>query len=207
MPSMGNLIPFILLTGGMKTVPKAAFTSALITTSLQYIVNSARIARLEVLASRSRKRSTSMPNGGGLGTTQHTTSLKHDTTFTDSRLEEVQNIKDEEASQSGKESLPTRIMNFLTYVSPVRKVSDEEYLAILTRQREDVLRDLSPEPRVSKSRDGIWGNLTASFGSGEKKQSFKELRNQLEGVEKKMESLRVQVERRADIERERMVNS
>jgi hypothetical protein len=49
--------------------------------------------------------------------------------------------------------------------------------------------------------------LTASFGSGEKKQSFKELRNQLEGVEKKMESLRVQVERRADIERERMVNS
>ncbi len=96
-------------------------------------------------------------------------------------------------------------MDFLTYVSPVRKVSDEEYLSILTRQREDILSDLSPEPaKETPPRSSIWANLTASFG-GEKKQSFTDLESQLEGVEKKMESLKVQVERRADNERERVI--
>jgi hypothetical protein len=102
-------------------------------------------------------------------------------------------------------------MDLLTYVSPVRKISDEEYLTILERQRSELVGEMesrgtgipSATGTTQNSSTGIWANLTSGFGSEGKhpSSSFGEMASQLEEVERKMESLRVNVDRRADNQR------
>jgi hypothetical protein len=52
--------------------------------------------------------------------------------------------------------------------------------------------------------NSIWANLSSGFGSeGKHSSSFGEMASQLEEVERKMESLKVNIDRRADDERVR----
>jgi hypothetical protein len=90
--------------GGPRTIPASFITSALITTTLQYTLNTIRAARLSTLI-------TQQNNPAPPPTTEPLTK---------------------------GESFLARVQNTLGEWSPVRKLSDEEYLGILGRQREEV---------------------------------------------------------------------
>ncbi|TXT13509.1 hypothetical protein VHUM_00876 [Vanrija humicola] len=110
---------------GPKTLLPAAFTSALIATLLQFSVNSVRVARLEILAKRledAKAREAPVPVA---------------------EAEAFDNPLKEEGAQRGDAPITSRILGKLSSFLPVRKLTDEDYLATLERKRADVDKRLA----------------------------------------------------------------
>ncbi len=130
--------------------------------------------------------------------------------FTDSRSEEVAQMHKTEA-EGGRRTLPERIMQFLSKVSPVRKISDEEYLAILDKQKAELERSMAGfagQASGERQREGaaagadksntMWASLTSGFSPAEPKLDVGQVVGELEGIDRKMEALRIQIDKKAD---------
>lgn len=109
-----------ILPGGRRNIIPTFITSALITTSLQYGANNIQALRLEVLLSRAQR--------------------------TQQRELEASQPASETPSLSSAPSITDRAISWAKSVSPVRKISDEEYLSILAKQREELEEILSKPP-------------------------------------------------------------
>lgn len=120
------------IIGGRATFGKAAFTSALITSALQASANQLRVMRLSYLAKSQAKMSS-----------LDTAPSEHEPTATFDALKSSTPAPDPTSP-----SLPERMMSSFTKILPVRKLSNEEYLATLEKKRADVdkrLKEIAEE--------------------------------------------------------------
>ncbi|OWZ57632.1 hypothetical protein C349_03070 [Cryptococcus neoformans var. grubii Br795] len=117
---------------GRATFGKAAFTSALITSALQASANQLRVMRLSYLAKSQAKMSS-----------LDTAPSEHEPTAKFDALKSSTPAPDPTSP-----SLPERMMSSFTKILPVRKLSNEEYLATLEKKRADVdkrLKEIAEE--------------------------------------------------------------
>lgn len=130
------------MTGGPRTVPAAFITSALITSSLQYGINTIRAARVQTLLMRQQQETLSSPppppsTASTPTTTPHTTQPTQPIT---------------PPPPPTRPTILSRIKESLTNLSPIRQLSDAEYALILTRQRAAVVADLEAYERWAAER-------------------------------------------------------
>lgn len=121
------------IIGGRATFGKAALTSALITSALQASANQLRVMRLSYLAKNQAKMSS-----------LDTAPSEHEPTATFDALKSSTPAPD----PTSPPSLPERMMSSFTKILPVRKLSNEEYLATLEKKRADVdkrLKEIAEE--------------------------------------------------------------
>lgn len=106
----------------------AAFTAGLITTALQFGANEARVIRLKLLARRQAQLDPSAQYSQG-------------GTVADGHLVDA---ADPAAAPStpAKKPLQERIMRGLSAITPIHKITDEEYLTSLQNQQAEVERKL-----------------------------------------------------------------
>jgi len=123
----------------------------MVTSLLQLGVNQLRVTRLRVLA-----RNTSNPTTLPVDFPSQTQSAQPPTptpsnTFSPSLRDSLENPAKKPSTQAEESrSLPARIMAGVTAVLPVRKLSDEEYLAALEKKRAEVdkrLEEIEDEER------------------------------------------------------------
>ncbi|KAH8085374.1 hypothetical protein HD553DRAFT_27413 [Filobasidium floriforme] len=178
---------------GRRTFPRAALTSGLITALGQYMVNNVRVARLEVLARRSEKKreaeqeavgagAGNIDNGGVIPVSSSTTPS------TSTTLTPTQDFP----------TLSNRLVDFFRSLSPVRKISDDEYLQILYKQREGMREDLQAwevRMRGKYALEGRGGNYSTSNSDSKSAAStgqtidIGQLMRQLDGVERRISAL------------------
>ncbi|OWZ46740.1 hypothetical protein C356_02930 [Cryptococcus neoformans c45] len=118
---------------GRATFGRAAFTSALITSALQASANQLRVMRLSYLAKNQAKMSS-----------LDTAPSEHEPTATFDALKSSTPAPE----PTSPPSLPERMMSSFTKILPVRKLSNEEYLATLEKKRADVdkrLKEIAEE--------------------------------------------------------------
>ncbi|WVO19168.1 uncharacterized protein IAS62_000446 [Cryptococcus decagattii] len=119
---------------GRATFGKAAFTSALITSALQLSANQLRVIRLNYLA-KNQTRISSLDTVAP--------SEQEPTAAFDALKSSIPSPE-----PTSPPSLSERIMSSLTKVLPVRKLSNEEYLATLEKKRAEVdkrLKEIAEE--------------------------------------------------------------
>jgi hypothetical protein len=160
--------------GGKKTFPAAFVTSALITTSIQYAINNVRVTRLKMLAARQETpiASSSTPPPA------------------------VSNPSPALGNEEEKSKLPltTRLSNLLHSLSPIRKITDEEYLDILLKQRSELSNDLTAWEERMRARYGPQGTVSDQQG-GKGAINVEQLVRQLDGVERKINEVEGKIDR------------
>ncbi|WVQ72869.1 hypothetical protein IAR50_002430 [Cryptococcus sp. DSM 104548] len=117
---------------GRGTFGKAAFTSGLITSTLQYGVNEFRVMRLNYLAGESSPPSLEAAPPSTPTPMSSTPALAFETLKSDLPIPQ----------SSDKPSLPERMMTSLSTFLPVRKLTNEEYLETLEKKKEGVEKRL-----------------------------------------------------------------
>lgn len=130
--------------GGGGTAIRAGITAGIITTLLQFTVNQARVIRLDILASQNPQPQSTTPVdfSPALSVSQspeHSfpkpTGISH-------------SFENSTKSKQDQDSLPSKIMNAMSAFTPVRKLSDEEYLEVLQKKRGEIatrLREIEEE--------------------------------------------------------------
>lgn len=116
-----------ILSGGLrgvKTIVPAGVTSALIALGGQFMVNEVRIGRLRLLARRV----------GDMDETAPKAPAGQEEKGMISTIEAMENP----TAATTTESLPGKIMAGLSHFLPVRKLSDDEYLATLEKKRAEL---------------------------------------------------------------------
>ena len=119
--------------GGPRVIVKAAFTASLLTASLQYGVNSIRVARLRYLAN--------FPSEATDDTSPSTPSTG------EQMLHSMQNPQ-ETLAVPPETTLSGRILNGMTSFLPIKKIENNEYWDLLQKQRaslEKRLREIEKE--------------------------------------------------------------
>lgn len=101
----------------------------------QYVVNNGRVVRLEVLAGRSARVREEEGRRGMGGMTDLARSSTSQALSSTSNTPEGTDKRD-------FPSISTRLVDLVRSLSPVRKISDLEYLRILERQRDEMQRDM-----------------------------------------------------------------
>lgn len=150
-------------TGGRGTIPRAGLTAGVVTALLQLTVNQFRIVRLQLLARRSQPAaesdtpSTVLPLPSSLSTQSGfdvglRASLENPGVLPPTPAEESQ-------------TLPGKMIRGLSTFLPVRKLSDEDYLALLVKKRNEVDRRLKEieeeEWRIFQSAQSV-GEITTN---------------------------------------------
>ncbi|KAL1412951.1 hypothetical protein Q8F55_000700 [Vanrija albida] len=120
---------------GPRTLVPAAFTAGLIATLLQFSVNSVRVARLEILAKRLEE--------GKVPVVVAEPAEPAEPTIASSVPPAFDNPLKEEGAQRGDAPITSRILGTLSGFLPVRKLTDDDYLATLERKRADVDKRLA----------------------------------------------------------------
>lgn len=138
----GGLAGGLLSAGmrGARTVLPATVTSSLIALTGQWIVNEVRIGRLRLLA----RRVGDMDETAGVisGNGAHRGAPGSSPSEPDTPPSVAGSLEHPTAPTTGN-SLPGRIMQGMTRFLPVRKLSDDEYLATLEKKRADLDKRLS----------------------------------------------------------------
>jgi len=178
-----------MFTGGKRTFPKAFITSGLIVAAGQYFTNNLKAGRLELLASRRRQAaeekaavpisSSSVPSiPTNLETTDNATNPPSGTEDT-----------------PGFATTSERLVGFFKSLSPVRKISDQEYLDILLRQRKEMEDDLHAWENRMKGKYALEGRgngsgpETSGKSAGGGSIDVGQLMRQLDGVERRIHGL------------------
>ncbi|KAK4684708.1 hypothetical protein P7C73_g5463, partial [Tremellales sp. Uapishka_1] len=123
------------LSGGLRgrqTIPRAFLTSSLLASLLQFSMNQLRVIRLELLASRN-------PPPVPLDPPRSTPDLTTAKAMVTSMERPQKTIP---TTAEAQVSLPGRIMNALSHFLPVNKLSDQEYLEVLEKNKAKVARKL-----------------------------------------------------------------
>lgn len=182
-------------------------TSALIAMLGQYGVNNARAMRLELLASRRRKREEAgvaareVDRSGvavAIPASSTTSTASSSTTKPSSPpLPELTST-----SLSDGETFTSKLLRRLKSLSPIRKLSDDEYLTILTRQRDEMSLDLAKWEKSMQSRSGssASGEISglkgeAHGGGGTGVVDVGALMRQLDQTERKIRGLEEKLDR------------
>ena len=111
-----------------RSVLRAGLTCAVITSSLQLVVNQTRITRVRYLARKEGSTSPPKPVDPSEAVEASTTAQIR------TALENP--VKGPDGEVLGEKSLPARIMSTMSTFLPIRKISDEEYLSALERRRQ-----------------------------------------------------------------------
>lgn len=121
--------------GGRGTIPRAGFTAGIVTSLLQLTVNQFRVVRLHLLARHSADEPTPTPT--------LSTDSQSDSKFDISLRSSLENpTLTAPTPEEESKTLPGRMIRGLATVLPVRKVSDDDYLALLIKKRNEVERRL-----------------------------------------------------------------
>ncbi|KAJ9093387.1 hypothetical protein QFC21_006417 [Naganishia friedmannii] len=180
---------------GARTIPAAFITSALITSSLQYGINSVRAARVQTLLARQQQSSplaTAPATDTTTSTAQPTSSTPPTTT------------------PNARPTIMQRIAESLSSLSPVRKLSNEEYATILARQQAAVVADLGAYERWADANANAREQRGSQEGMGElvtdeaqaverPKINVEQAIRELDGLERKIRALK---DRREALEEE-----
>ncbi|CAK9783476.1 hypothetical protein CC85DRAFT_329651 [Cutaneotrichosporon oleaginosum] len=125
-------------TRGPRTLLPAAFTTALLATVGQGLVNQTRVWRLEVLAKRVREGAEARA---------------------DERPVDVMVAFEEPAKPAGERRgdapITGRVMSVLSHILPVKRLSDEDYLASLEKKRAEVDRRIA---EIDSEQLAMWTN-------------------------------------------------
>jgi hypothetical protein len=157
------------------------------------MVNNVRVARLEVLARRSEKKREAEQEaaGAGAGNVNNGGVIpvpSSTTTSTSPTSTPTQDFP----------TLSNRLVDFFRSLSPVRKISDDEYLQILYKQREGMREDLQAwevRMRGKYALEGRGGNSSTSNSDAKSAAStgqtidIGQLMRQLDGVERRISAL------------------
>jgi hypothetical protein len=155
------------------------------------VVNNVRVARLEVLARRSKEKREAEQEAAGAGnvdnaaTTPVSSSTTTSTTPTSTPTQDFP-------------TLSNRLVDFFRSLSPVRKISDDEYLQILYKQREGMREDLQAWEVRMRGKYALEGRGGASSTADSDSKSaastgqtidIGQLMRQLDGVERRISAL------------------
>lgn len=155
------------------------------------MVNNVRVARLEVLARRSEKKREAEQEAAGAGNVDNaaTTPVPSSrTTSTSTTSTPTQDFP----------TLSNRLVDFFRSLSPVRKISDDEYLQILYKQQEGMREDLQAwevRMRGKYALEGRGGNSSTSNSDSKSAAStgqtidIGQLMRQMDGVERRISAL------------------
>lgn len=152
------------LARGPRTIVPAAITSALLTSTLQLGVNAVKVARLEALAVREQR------NAVAVEETARQQNLTED------------EQAEESAAAASQASFASRLWTRLQAYSPIRKLSDDEYLDILHTQASELEQTLAAPPAPSSA--GTFG--PSSNGISETIRQLDVVKRKIEQVEEKI---------------------
>lgn len=111
----------------MKIVPRAALTAGLAAGAAQYAVNFSRLARIRLLASNTEDELDS--NAEEVTSLNFAQQMKESTEHPFSKSADI---------VPAEQTVGARMMNLMTYVAPIKKVSREEAYQTLLRQKADL---------------------------------------------------------------------
>lgn len=151
------------LARGPRTIIPAAITSALLTASLQLTINAVKVARLEALTVREQR---------------HVVAAEE--VARQKGLSDEQQAEEQEAASS---SFGSRLWTRLQSYSPIRKLSDEEYLDILHTQASELEQTLAtpPSPKSSSS-----SSSSSNINVGDTIRQLDVVKRKIEQVQDKM---------------------
>ncbi|BEI82431.1 hypothetical protein CcaverHIS002_0302990 [Cutaneotrichosporon cavernicola] len=133
----GGLSTFIR---GPRTLIPAAFTAGLLATVGQGLVNQSRVWRLELLAKRARE-----------GLPEPAPAFEPAVEV----MESFETPAKPDGERRGDAPITSRMMGVLSHILPVKKLSDEDYLAGLEKKRNDVDRRIA---EIDAEQLAMWTN-------------------------------------------------
>lgn len=116
----------------------AAMTCALLATGGQLAVNEVRVARLKYLAHKEGVELQSQGQEEKLtpaGSTQDVWDRPLDLTQS---MQQPTKTEEEKTKRMGDSALSSRILEYMAYIIPIKKISDEEYMEQLLKKRDVV---------------------------------------------------------------------
>lgn len=152
------------LARGPRTIVPAAITSALLTSTLQLGVNAVKVARLEALAVREQRNAVAVEE-----------TARQQNLTADQQAEES-------AAAASQASFASRLWTRLQAYSPIRKLSDDEYLDILHTQASELEQNLAAPPAPASA--GTCG--PSSNGISETIRQLDVVKRKIEQVEEKI---------------------
>lgn len=132
-----------LTAGGPRTVLPAAATCALLATGGQFAVNEVKVARLKYLA---RKEGVDLQAQGQepkltpAGSTQDVWDRPLDLAQS---MQAPTKTPEQQKQRMGDSALSSRILEYMAYVIPIKKISDDEYMEQLLKKRDVVNSKIS----------------------------------------------------------------
>lgn len=123
-------------TGGKQTIPRAGLTAAIVTSLLQLSVNQVRVVRLQLLARRAPD------EAAEVSTRSKTTTNDAPTPFDNSLRSSLDNPTTQPPLEEAPGTLPGQMIRGLSTFLPVRKLIDDDYLALLNKKKNEVDRRL-----------------------------------------------------------------